>query len=194
MKKFCLLLIVCMLLTACNNAVPAETAESALTTETTATPQPTVPAVNGPCTSHVDADNNNYCDVCEKYILINIDFYTVNDLHGKIADDDANTHPGVDELSTFFKNARKSDINVILLSAGDMWQGTSESNLTQGLLATDWMNNMGFAAMTLGNHEFDWGEAPIEENFNLAQFPFLAINIYDRETKSRFPTVRIPMW
>ncbi len=185
MKKFCLLLIVCMLLTACNNAAPAETAESALTTEASVASQPTVPAVNGPCTSHVDADNNSYCDVCEKYILINIDFYTVNDLHGKIADDDANTHPGVDELSTFFKNARKSDINVILLSAGDMWQGTSESNLTQGLLATDWMNNMGFAAMTLGNHEFDWGEEPIEENFNLAQFPFLAINIYDRETKKQ---------
>ncbi|MBO5836652.1 MAG: 5'-nucleotidase C-terminal domain-containing protein, partial [Oscillospiraceae bacterium] len=31
-------------------------------------------------------------------------------------------------------------------------------------------------------HEYDWGEAPIEENDKQAQFPFLAINIYDRET------------
>ena len=183
MKRFCLLLILCMLLTACNSeSASTETAQATTPTETVAATQSTN---NGTCNDHVDEDNNYYCDICEKYILINIDFYTVNDLHGKIADDDANTHPGVDELSTFIKNARKSDINVILLSAGDMWQGTSESNLTHGLLATDWMNSMGFAAMTLGNHEFDWGEEPIEENFNLAQFPFLAINIYDRETNKQ---------
>jgi glycosyltransferase involved in cell wall biosynthesis len=36
--------------------------------------------------------------------------------------------------------------------------------------------------MTLGNHEYDWGEDYILENYELAEFPFLAINIYDNDT------------
>ena len=39
--------------------------------------------------------------------------------------------------------------------------------------------------MTVGNHEFDWGEDAIEENLELADFPFLAINVYDRATDTR---------
>lgn len=136
---------------------------------------PTEPTV---CQSHVDSDADLLCDVCETYVVVTFDLYAVNDLHGKIAD--ADTHPGVDELTTYLKDARETDENMILLSAGDMWQGSSESNMTKGLLTTDWMNDIGFAAMTLGNHEFDWGEDPITENFHTAQFPFLAINIFKR--------------
>ena len=44
------------------------------------------------------------------------------------------------------------------------------------------MNQLDFDAMTLGGHEFDWGEDLIRQNQELAEFPFLAINIYDRET------------
>ena len=66
-----------------------------------------------------------------------------------------------------------------------MWQGSSESNLTGGKIITEWMNELGFASMTLGNHEFDWGEELVEENASLADFPILAINIFDRETDQR---------
>jgi 2',3'-cyclic-nucleotide 2'-phosphodiesterase (5'-nucleotidase family) len=57
--------------------------------------------------------------------------------------------------------------------------------LTRGLIITDWMNEMGFACLTLGNHEYDWGESAIEQNAALAEFPILAINIYDKETNAR---------
>lgn len=132
------------------------------------------------CETHSDADSDGICDLCKSAIIVYIDFYAINDLHGKIAD--ASTHPGVDELTTYLKNARKTDEHVILLSTGDMWQGSSESNLTKGLLMTDWMNELDFAAMALGNHEFDWGEEYIEANDAFAEFPFLAINVYDRDT------------
>ena len=66
-----------------------------------------------------------------------------------------------------------------------MWQGGSESNLTGGLIMTDWMNAIGFSAMTLGNHEFDWGEDGITPNKEAADFPFLAINVYRRSTNTR---------
>lgn len=130
--------------------------------------------------THTDADDNGSCDSCQESLLTTFDFYVINDLHGKIADGD--NHPGVDELTTFLTGAKLLDENVVLLSAGDMWQGSAESNLTQGILTTDWMNHIGFTAMTIGNHEFDWGEDSISENAGFAEFPFLAINIYDRET------------
>lgn len=181
LKKFCLLLVLCLLLAGCNEGTATKSTGSGEAAPSTGSVVASVPAAD--CQSHIDEENDGYCDACGAYVLVTIDFYTVNDLHGKIAD--ADTHPGVDEFSTYIENARKSDDHVILLSAGDMWQGSSESNLTQGLLTTDWMNSLGFAAMTLGNHEYDWGETPIEKNFNLAQFPFLAINIYDRETRKQ---------
>lgn len=131
-------------------------------------------------TVHVDENNDDRCDDCGESVVVVIDIYAINDLHGKLCD--SATQPGVDELTTFIKNAHKTEEHVLLLSLGDMWQGSSESNLTRGLMMTDWMNELGFASMTLGNHEFDWGEEYIEENAALAEFPFLAINVYDRDT------------
>lgn len=135
------------------------------------------------CESHRDADQNTICDICGKTVLIWIDFYSINDLHGKLAD--GSNHPGVDELTTYLKAARDADDHAIFLSVGDMWQGSSESNLTYGRIVVDWMNELDFAAMTMGNHEYDWGEAYIEANAEAAEFPFLAINIYDRATDTR---------
>ncbi len=132
---------------------------------------------------HIDQDDNGRCDICRESVIVYIDFYSVNDLHGKLAD--ADTHPGVDELSSYFKMMRSKDEYAILLSSGDMWQGSAESNMTKGQIITDWMNALDFAAMTIGNHEFDWGEEYIAQNAAIAEFPFLAINIYDRETNER---------
>lgn len=111
---------------------------------------------------------------------VSFDIYAVNDLHGKLADTDAQS--GVDELSTYLSLQTG---NKILLSTGDMWQGASESNLTRGFIITEWMNEMGFTAMTLGGHEFDWGEEWVRQNEELAEFPFLGINIFNRETNQR---------
>lgn len=132
------------------------------------------------CKKHTDSDSNGVCDKCSSSVIVYIDFYSINDLHGKLAD--ADSHIGVDELSTYLKNARETDENAIFLSAGDMWQGSSESNMTKGLIITDWMNELDFTAMAIGNHEYDWGEEYIEDNEDFAEFPFLAINIYDRKT------------
>lgn len=138
---------------------------------------------DGGCVKHTDADNNGVCDRCYQSVFVYFDFYAINDLHGKLAD--ADSHIGVDELTTYLKNARSNDENAVFLSAGDMWQGSPESNLTNGLIMTDWMNELDFTAMTIGNHEFDWGTDRIKENTEAADFPFLAINIYDRETNQR---------
>ena len=129
---------------------------------------------------HVDEDDNGVCDDCKQSVLATFDFYAINDIHGKFVDNDS--QPGVDELTTYLKQAKANNPNTIFLSSGDTWQGMSQSNLTQGLIMTDWMNELDFASMTMGNHEFDWGEEAILANAELAEFPFLALNIFDSET------------
>ncbi len=173
MKRYLLILIlaVALLLTACGQ-VPAETSGQ------TDAPRPPLDGC-----AHTDDDNDGACDACAGNVLSSIDFYAVNDLHGKFDDTDA--QPGVDELTTYLKNEAKVNDHTVLLASGDMWQGSSESNLTKGHLVTDWMNELGFAAMTLGNHEYDWGEECIESNAQAAMFPILAINVFDRETNAR---------
>lgn len=153
---------------------PDETSEGILDPE-----DPELPAED----DHTDADNNGECDDCGISVVIVLDLFAINDLHGKFCDSDAQA--GVDELTTYLKNAYENEDHVLLLSAGDMWQGSSESNLTKGYIITEWMNHLDFAAMTLGNHEYDWGETWIENNATLAGFPFLAINIYDRDTNEQ---------
>ncbi len=128
--------------------------------------------------AHKDDGNDGYCDICGEYVVILLDFYTLNDLHGKFSD--GSNHIGLDEMTTYLKNAMAEDEEAFLLSAGDMWQGSAESNNTDGLILTDWMNHMNFDAMVLGNHEYDWGEAAIKKNAEMADFPFLAINIYEK--------------
>ena len=107
---------------------------------------------------------------------VELTFLAVNDLHGKFLDTDS--QPGVDELTTYIKELYDdTEREEILLASGDMWQGTVESSTNRGQLMTDWMNHLGFVSMTLGNHEYDWGDAVLNPNSERANFPFLAINV-----------------
>lgn len=133
-------------------------------------------SVNG----HCDDDKNYYCDKCNSDVVVTVDFYAINDLHGKFCD--SKDQPGVDELGTFFELKKQEDEHIVLLSSGDMWQGSAESVLSYGKIMIDWMNELGFVSMTLGNHEFDWGEDVIKDNALIANFPFLAINVYNNST------------
>lgn len=126
--------------------------------------------------THTDADKNGVCDECKESVMAELSFYAVNDLHGKFMD--TSTQPGLDEFTTYLKNLYADNSREeILLSSGDMWQGTVESSSNKGRLMTEWMNEVGFSSMTLGNHEYDWGPQTLTPNSELAEFPFLAINV-----------------
>lgn len=136
----------------------------------------TTSTIDTPCSTHKDDDKNGVCDVCNISVLSSISFIALNDLHGKF--NDTESQPGVDEFTSYIKSLYADDSgHEILLSSGDMWQGTVESSLNKGALMTRWMSELGFASMTLGNHEFDWGTSYISQNQQSANFPFLAINI-----------------
>lgn len=122
--------------------------------------------------------------------LTSLDFYTINDTHGAIMNDHGK-QVGISAMSSFYKSQYdKNPEGMVILSSGDMWQGTADSNLTRGETMTNWMNLVGFEAMAIGNHEFDWGVKVIEQNKELANFPYLGINILD--TNSQRPAWASP--
>lgn len=104
----------------------------------------------------------------------------VNDLHGFVH---TSALPGMKEplggapqLAGRISKLR-AERPSILLAAGDMIQGESWANLTMGESVIDLMNAMRFDAMTVGNHEFDFGQAVLESRAAQAAFPLLAANV-----------------
>lgn len=152
----------------------------------TQAPVSTAPELpEAPDSGHVDADADGICDDCGQSVIVALDFYAFNDLHGVLCD--TLTDPGVDELTTYLKNAYADESAYeIVLSSGDMWQGSVESSSNKGAMMTEWMNDLDFVSMTLGNHEFDWGSSYISANAELAEFPFLAINVRDANTDTPY--------
>lgn len=114
---------------------------------------------------------------------ITFELFNFNDLHGTI--EDSETTAGIERISTYIKNVKANNPNTIVLSSGDMYQGGGVSNITKGLLVTDWMNDLGFSSFTIGNHEFDWGVSTLLNNIERASFPFLGINVYSRSTSTK---------
>lgn len=65
---------------------------------------------------------------------------------------------------------------VLLFDAGDAVQGSNLVNYSQGDVAIDFMNECGYDAMCVGNHEFDYGQDRIVDFATLANFPLLSAN------------------
>jgi 5'-nucleotidase len=106
-----------------------------------------------------------------------------NDIHSRIEPFPINDPKyanlgGLSRLSTMVGNIRNSEKNVILLDAGDIFQGTPYFNLFGGELEFKLMSNMQYDASTLGNHDFDNGIAGLVDQMPNAKFPFINCN-YD---------------
>ena len=85
---------------------------------------------------------------------------------------------GTVRRATFIKEARKINPNLLLFDCGDISQGTPYYNLFQGEVELKMMNLMGYDAMTIGNHEFDFGLENMARLFRMANFPVVCSN-YD---------------
>ena len=125
LRFLALLLALALMLCACDMAAPTTVPTTPSTAPTTTTP--TEPAPSSPAVRHRDDNADELCDNCGIDVTVELDFYSFNDLHGVFNDTDEN--PGLDELTTFLKNACADDSSYeIVLSAGDMWQGSVESS------------------------------------------------------------------
>jgi 2',3'-cyclic-nucleotide 2'-phosphodiesterase (5'-nucleotidase family) len=121
-----------------------------------------------------------------------------NDVHGElVAQSDRG---GITTFSGYVnavRQARATDGGLLLVDAGDMWQGTLESNLNEGYSVVEAYNAMGYAAAAIGNHEFDFGplgpktipdtdsddpQGALQARAAKADFPLLAANLIDAST------------
>ncbi len=65
----------------------------------------------------------------------------------------------------------------LLLAAGDMIQGDNWARLSEGKNVIELMNLLAVDAMSLGNHEFDFGQIVLKQRISEASFPVLAANV-----------------
>jgi 2',3'-cyclic-nucleotide 2'-phosphodiesterase (5'-nucleotidase family) len=113
-----------------------------------------------------------------------------NDLHGHITswrgwegDLAGKTLGGLDRLSTAIESVRKKSEHVLLLDAGDAIADTVIGMQSKGLAVVELMNALGYDAMVLGNHEFDFGQNRLQVLMGKAYFPILAANIREQSGK-----------
>ena len=132
------------------------------------------------------------------------------DLHGRVFPDDAG-RGGLALLGGYLRNlraAREADGGaVLLLDAGDTFESGIASNISEGALVVDAYNALGYDALAIGNHEFDYGavdtasadlggtpdmRGALKAAAARARFPFLAANLIDAAARRpvEWPNVR----
>lgn len=78
--------------------------------------------------------------------------------------------------------------NVLFLDAGDAYQGSLVSNLTQGKVVVEAFNALGIHASTFGNHEFDYGQDALVRLLSLPRsFHYVSANLRDAKNKAMLP-------
>ena len=104
-----------------------------------------------------------------------------NDMHSHIEAFSSGRNKGLGgmfQLSSLVKKIRQEEENILLLDAGDIFQGTTYFNLFGGELEFRLMSDIGYDAVTIGNHDFDNGIDGLASQMHHANFPFISSN-YD---------------
>ncbi len=83
---------------------------------------------------------------------------------------------GTARLVTAVEAARARSNNSILVDGGDQFQGTLFYTYYKGAMAAEFMNKLGYTAMTVGNHEFDDGPEVLRGFVDTVNFPVLMSN------------------
>jgi len=123
---------------------------------------------------------------------IHIVILGTTDLHGNLYPVDYYTNKpdnrGLAKVSTLIKQFRKENQNVLLIDSGDTIQGTpletyhnKKNNQPPDPMMLA-MNALNYDAMTVGNHEYNFGLPVLEKARSEAKFPWLSANTYNKGT------------
>ncbi|KAJ4286178.1 hypothetical protein N0V88_008122 [Collariella sp. IMI 366227] len=117
----------------------------------------------------------------------NISFYHLNDVHAHLDQFSSSgtdcTRPergcygGYARVKSVLKETRPSHPDSLLLNVGDEFQGTMFFSYYGGEKIAETLNQIGFDAMTLGNHEFDRGDDHLGQFLENLTFPIISANI-----------------
>jgi len=115
------------------------------------------------------------------------------DMHGRIFPIDYYTNKydnvGIAKVATLVKEARKTDPTLLLVDSGDTIQGTpleyfhNKRNNTPPDPMMLAMSALHYDAMTVGNHEYNFGLKVLEKARSEAKFPWLSANTYNTQVK-----------
>lgn len=125
---------------------------------------------------------------------VTLTLLSTSDFHGALestATDRDSKRPigGAPFLTALIERERqKNPEGTLVLDSGDIYQGTALSNLTDGRASIDYMNEAGFDAAAVGNHEFDFGIEIMVDRIEQAEFPVLCANVHERATG------KLPAW
>ena len=113
--------------------------------------------------------------------LIKLVILHTNDQHSRIEpfpDNDPKYagQGGFAKRASLIKKIRATEPNVLLLDAGDIFQGTPYFNMFKGELEYKLMSLMGYDCVTLGNHDFDLGIENLAHQMSHAKFDFVCSN------------------
>ena len=105
-----------------------------------------------------------------------------NDIHGNILADDENQVLGLARVKTFYERQKKGNDLTFLFDAGDYFHGQSFATVDQGKAAAELMGACGYTAMTVGNHDWNYGKDRLKELESLLKeekfmFAMLAGNV-----------------
>lgn len=95
----------------------------------------------------------------------------INDLHGQINN--------FAKLAAYKEKLQQDNKDVFLLCAGDIFSGNPivDQFTQKGFPMIALMNEVGVQAMTIGNHDFDYGQEVLRDRMAQANFPFLDANV-----------------
>lgn len=113
------------------------------------------------------------CGLQAKDIVI----YHTSDIHGQYfgkTDENGKSYGGFARLASIIKNTKKP---FLLLDSGDFSSGSYEANISDGKYSIDLMNKMGYSALTIGNHDTDFGDVGLGDMLSEFKGDVLAMNI-----------------
>jgi 5'-nucleotidase len=96
---------------------------------------------------------------------------------------------GVNARKKIIDRVRSQSDHVLLLDAGDIFQGTPYFNMFGGKVELETMSAMGYDAATMGNHDFDGGLDGFQSALQYANFPFICSNYNFSETILKGKTI-----
>ena len=99
--------------------------------------------------------------------------------------DDMEYIGGIAQLATLIDSFRATEENVFLFDAGDIFTGVL-AKLTRGEVSFELMNTMGYDAMAIGNHEFEYGWQVLARQKHRVPFPVLGANLFYKDTDIHF--------
>ncbi len=157
-----------------------------VTPQGTVTPDEKAPADKGPIRITLVATNDQH-----GWVMTSVDKFGSSEIRAG----------GSAVMAAYLKILRGNNFGgVVLLDAGDLFQGTLAANLSEGAVVIDAMNALSYDGAAIGNHEFDYGPVgpvsvatqpnvdpfgALKARISQAKFPLLSANIYEEATGRR---------